>query len=274
MGHTFEPVIGTLESSYVKKQLIATTLAMAIINLSIIIMGWVMQLVLAEQTPNGLWTVILLIVAALFIIPVYLAYLFGNIYIKNFSYEISEQFIVIKRGVFARTKTSIPFSRVQNVNVHQSLLDRWLNLFTIKIETAGAVSLESNALSEGYIPALSDPTKIEATINKLIHQYTQDVPEKVQDKIFTDNNLAFDEFIAYILAKMTEGDEIKTRIRELRKENNMSQVDLADALGVSRQTISSLETGKYMPSLKLAMKISRVFKIPIEEIFEMEDEEE
>ena len=57
----------------------------------------------------------------------------------------------------------------------------------------------------------------------------------------------------------------------LRAERNWSQADLADRLGVSRQTINALERNKYDPSLPLAFKIARLFGRRIEEIFENED---
>ena len=57
------------------------------------------------------------------------------------------------------------------------------------------------------------------------------------------------------------------RLRVLRAEYRWSQTDLADALGVSRQTISSIESGKYDPSLPLAFRIAHVFDQAIEEIF-------
>ncbi len=60
---------------------------------------------------------------------------------------------------------------------------------------------------------------------------------------------------------------MKNRLRELRTEHNWSQGALADELGVSRQTVNAIETGKYDPSLPLAFKLARLFKKPIEEIF-------
>jgi putative transcriptional regulator len=61
---------------------------------------------------------------------------------------------------------------------------------------------------------------------------------------------------------------VKNRLRELRAVKNWSQGDLADHLGVSRQTVNALETEKYDPSLPLAFKLARLFKLPIEAIFE------
>ncbi|MCH4192337.1 MAG: helix-turn-helix transcriptional regulator [Butyrivibrio sp.] len=66
---------------------------------------------------------------------------------------------------------------------------------------------------------------------------------------------------------------MKNRIQELRKGRKITQSDLADALGVTRQTIISLENGKYNASLILAHKIARYFELSIEEIFIFEEDE-
>jgi putative transcriptional regulator len=60
---------------------------------------------------------------------------------------------------------------------------------------------------------------------------------------------------------------MKNRLRVLRAEREWSQGDLADALGVSRQSVNAIETGKYDPSLPLAFRIADVFGISIEHIF-------
>ena len=60
---------------------------------------------------------------------------------------------------------------------------------------------------------------------------------------------------------------MKNRLRVLRAEREWSQADLADRLGVSRQTVNAVETGKYDPSLPLAFKIAAIFALPIEAIF-------
>ena len=61
---------------------------------------------------------------------------------------------------------------------------------------------------------------------------------------------------------------MNNRLRVLRAEHNLSQAALAELLGVSRQTVNAIETGKYDPSLPLAFKIARVFGEPIENIFQ------
>lgn len=60
---------------------------------------------------------------------------------------------------------------------------------------------------------------------------------------------------------------LQTRMKEFRARYNMSQSDLADLVGVRRETIGKLEKGKYNPSLKLAMDIARVFETTVEEVF-------
>lgn len=67
---------------------------------------------------------------------------------------------------------------------------------------------------------------------------------------------------------------MQNKIRELRKQQKISQEELALAVGVTRQTITSIEVGKYIASLPLAFKIARYFGLTIEDIFEFVDEEE
>jgi len=69
---------------------------------------------------------------------------------------------------------------------------------------------------------------------------------------------------------------VKTKIKELRKQNKLSQSELADAVGTTRQTITSIEVGKYTASLVLAYRIAHYFNLTIEEVFDFSeiDEEE
>ena len=64
---------------------------------------------------------------------------------------------------------------------------------------------------------------------------------------------------------------MNNRIKELRKQQNVTQEDLANAVGVTRQTIISLENGKYNASLQLAFKIAKYFNTDIERIFILEE---
>jgi putative transcriptional regulator len=60
------------------------------------------------------------------------------------------------------------------------------------------------------------------------------------------------------------------KLKILRAEHNLTQEDLAEKVGVTRQTIFAIEKNKYSPTLELAFKLSKLFKLPIEEIFKYE----
>lgn len=66
---------------------------------------------------------------------------------------------------------------------------------------------------------------------------------------------------------------LNNRIRVFRAEHRMSQADLAEAIGVSRKTISTIEVGRFIPSTVIALKIARYFKVPVEKIFSLSDSE-
>ena len=68
--------------------------------------------------------------------------------------------------------------------------------------------------------------------------------------------------------------ELKTTIVEFRREQNITQGELADRVGVRRETIVRLERGQYNPSLKLAYDIANVFGVPIEEVFQFTETED
>lgn len=67
---------------------------------------------------------------------------------------------------------------------------------------------------------------------------------------------------------------LKTRMHEYRKSMNLQQAELAEMVGVRRETIGKLENGKYNPSLKLAMDIAKVFGKTVEEVFAFEEDSE
>jgi len=67
------------------------------------------------------------------------------------------------------------------------------------------------------------------------------------------------------------GVRMKNRLEQLRRERGIRQEELADAMAVSRQTISSLENGRYNPSIELAFRLARYFGLSIEEIFLYEE---
>lgn len=67
---------------------------------------------------------------------------------------------------------------------------------------------------------------------------------------------------------------LETSIHELRRKAKMTQEELAEKVGVRRETVGALENGKYNPSLKLAMDIAKVFNLPVEQIFRFVDDKE
>ena len=66
---------------------------------------------------------------------------------------------------------------------------------------------------------------------------------------------------------------MKNSIRVLRAERRMTQQQLAEAVGVSRQTVNAIESGRFIPSTVLALKVARLFGKPVEDIFILEDED-
>lgn len=73
------------------------------------------------------------------------------------------------------------------------------------------------------------------------------------------------------LALHSRGKKVKNKIEEIRTERGIKQEELAKAMGVSRQTISSLENGRYNPSIMLAYNIAKYFGMTIEEVFIFEE---
>jgi putative transcriptional regulator len=71
------------------------------------------------------------------------------------------------------------------------------------------------------------------------------------------------------------GEAIRNTIRKLRFENNeMNQQQLADRIGVTRQTVNAIENGKYSPSLEVAFRIAHVFGVPLEQVFQYAADED
>lgn len=66
------------------------------------------------------------------------------------------------------------------------------------------------------------------------------------------------------------GTAVRNRVQELRSVRGLSQAALGSALGVSRQTVNSIETGRYLPSLPLAIALARFFDQPVEEVFDVD----
>ncbi|TFG19207.1 MAG: helix-turn-helix domain-containing protein, partial [Promethearchaeota archaeon] len=240
---------GKIDSKYVAKEALKTLILSILICGGIFCFVWIP--LYTENAPSWAFTIIYTALAGIFVFVNIFVYMINVVFWKTFTYRISDQYIRIHSGVFTKSKTTIPFSRIQNINLTQGVFDRLFGLHTVKIETAGKSAGQQQGgpvKPEGYIPGVKDPDRIAEIIDKLVHKYTQTKTDSgIGDYIFEDNNLAFDEFVAYILSKMLEGDNLKTRVKELREERGLSQAELATDIGVSRQTINYLERGKYVP---------------------------
>ncbi|MFX1393232.1 MAG: PH domain-containing protein [Promethearchaeota archaeon] len=200
-------------------------------------------------------------------------YIYYSSYIRNFTFIITEDNIIIDQGVFTKAKVTIPYSRIQSINVFAGFFDRRFKIYTVKISTASSDSSISGGAffkprKEGQIPGIKDPRIIEEKINEMIKKHSQ-LPEGLKDKIFKPEELAFDNFISYILSKMREGERLKTNIKELREKKNISRSLLAEKVGVPIQTIDYLEEGRYNPSLSLAYKIATLLECKIEDLFQL-----
>ena len=223
--------------------------------------------------PELLFWLLLFVVIIPYLVIMIILSVSLSIYIHNYSFEVLENNIIIHHGVITKTKATIPFIQIQNINVVSGIFDRLFKLYTVKIETAARSRSGSSPgvikfNPEGHIPGLKEPNIIEDKINEMMKKLSH-FPSKLEDKIFKPEELAFDNFISYILSKIREGKELETNIKELREKMNISSVQLAEKVGVPIQTIKYLEEGRYNPSLSLAYKIAKVLNCKIEDLFQL-----
>lgn len=265
--------VGIVSKEYIKKQVLKNNLILifwaVFISFSLILLyiyntAFSFDLMLIS---------IILMVVIPYIVIVLLSALYFSAYVKNFTYKVQRDSIVINHGVFTKTRATIPYRRIQNINITTGIFDRMFKTYTVKIETAGHSAVSSGTTRrgigpEGYIPGLKDPHIIENKIKEMISKIST-IPSELEGKIFKPEELAFDNFISYILSKMREGEKLKTSIAQLRKKANLSASQLADKVSVPIETINYLEEGRYNPSLLLAYKIAEVLNCKIEDLFEL-----
>ncbi|MFX1493316.1 MAG: PH domain-containing protein [Promethearchaeota archaeon] len=261
--------ISTISRDYVKKEVLKNNL---ILVLYAAIASIICFFVYSFDTVVFLISILIYVLAP-YVVIILISALYFSAYVRNFTYKVQKDSIVINHGVFTKTRATIPYKRIQNINITTGIFDRLFKTFTIKIETAGHSAVSSGTTRrgvgpEGYIPGLKDPHIIENKIKEIIAQISI-IPSGLEDKIFKPEQLAFDNFISYILSKMREGEKLKTSIRQLREKAKLSAAILAEKVGVPIETINYLEEGKYNPSLLLASKIAEILKCKIEDLFEL-----
>ncbi len=195
-------------------------------------------------------------------------------YVSSFKYKLTNSAIEIRQGVFTKNKVTIPYSRVQNINVVNGIFDRIFGLYTVLIETAGISGVQAQGgkigRPEGYLPGLKNPHEFEAELKQMLDKYNV-LPSGLEEKIFKPQELAFDNFISYILSKMRDRDDLlKTNVKDLREKQKITSIELAAKIGVKNETIELLEAGRYTPSLSLAYKIAKELKCKIEDLFQFD----
>lgn len=268
---------GTIEQIYRKKEMIKIGIGTLSFYVAPMLLTFLLLLFLQEHqnfVEAALLTTIILVTTTIIpaVITLIIASAYLKAYIDNFHFKFSKENVVINHGVFTKTQATIPYSRIQNINIVNGVFDRMYDLFTVKIETAGSTAQSSGQAGgirpEGFIPGLKDPNIIENKINEMVTQYSG-VPSGLEDKVFKPEELAFDNFISYILSKMRTGEKLETKITELREQANLSAEKLAEKVGVPLQTIEFLEEGKYNPSLLLAYKLADALNCTVEELFKI-----
>ncbi|MFX1525856.1 MAG: PH domain-containing protein, partial [Promethearchaeota archaeon] len=221
MSKLDQPYKGNISSRYAKKQLFKTNIGYLLFYASwMIITCIIFYFVIPLALDLILWILILSVVVPYIVIIIVARWYFHQ-FVKRFSFEILENNILINHGVFNRIQATIPYSRIQNINITNGVFDRMYDIFTAKIETAGSSAAAASAKSgvarpEGYIPGLVDPNIIEAKIKERLTKYSA-IPSGLEDKIFKPEELAFDNFISYILSKMREGEYLQTSIKQKRE---------------------------------------------------------
>ena len=268
---------GTISRNYAKKQIFKTIIGYLVFYASwMVLTFWLLYIFDVFEGLfefYGILWILFYSVVIPFIVVLVSAIWYYNRYVNMFSFEILENDIILQHGVFNRIRATIPHSRIQNINITNGIFDRMYKIFTVKIETAGSSAAAAGskggiARPEGYIPGLVDPKVIEEKLKERLTKYSG-IPSGLEDKIFKPEELAFDNFISYILSKMREGEYLQTTIKEKREDAQMTAAVLAEKVGVPIQTINYLEEGRYNPSLALAFKIAEVLKCKVEDLFKL-----
>lgn len=275
MSEESEVFQGTISRDYVKKEVLKNNILLLCVALFLIIV-LLIYLILSGEFSFELF---LLLISFFVIVPYIIIAVISTVYFvaykENFSYTIQENNIIINHGVLTKMRATIPYKRIQNINIVCGVFDRMFKTYSVKIETAGHSAVSSGTKSrgigpEGYIPGLKDPHIIENRIKKMIIQSSLP-PEGLEEKVFRPQELAFDNFISYILSKIREGELLQTSIKELREKNDLTALQLAEKVGVPIQTIQYLEEGRYNPSLVLAYKIADILNCTIEDLFKLKE---
>lgn len=207
-----------------------------------------------------------------------LNFVFLTMYINNFSYLLTKSSIIIDHGILEKNHVTIPYNRIQNINIKQGVFDRKFNTYTFSIQTAGgggkvtrvftnAGFITVGAKPEGYIPGVVNPEELKGIIRQNMEYFSQ-VPSGVEDKILKPKEVAFDNFISLIMQRVEDAEKLNFKLSEMMKKKQTSAEELSKMSKVSLQTINSMISGEYAPSVGLAKKIAIILNCRIDEIFQ------
>jgi membrane protein YdbS with pleckstrin-like domain len=120
---------------------------------------------------------IIFLIVFLIVFILYNSYL--KAYIRNFTFQITTNHVIINHGVFRQSRATIPFGRIQNINITSGIFDRKYKLFTVNVETAGTSGYplrgrrRGYAKAEGYIPGQKEPLIIESKIKERLYKVSK-----------------------------------------------------------------------------------------------------
>ena len=167
---------GTISRDFAKKQILKFSLSYFALFAAMISMFGFATFIGALQLEMYLMVIFYIVLIPYMIILVFVIW-FEFKYVKMFSFEVLENNLIIRHGVFNRVKATIPYSRIQNINITNGVFDRMFKTFTIKVETAGSSAAAygrraGNIRPEGYIPGLKEPDLIENKIKESLKRHS------------------------------------------------------------------------------------------------------
>jgi membrane protein YdbS with pleckstrin-like domain len=171
---------GRVHPDYKKKALLNTLIRLILTTLPISIIFFI-EFIVLSIIPFGssdYFFNYFAIIVPIIVIVMIIANAYYNRYIKNFSFVVTENDVIINHGVFRQVRASIPYCRVQNISINSTIFERRYNLSSINIETAGSSSSPYRgyrgyrrrfAQGEGFIMGQKDPTYLEKLLKEKIN---------------------------------------------------------------------------------------------------------
>ncbi len=167
---------GTISRNYAKKQILKFSLSYFALFAAMISMFGFATFIGALQLEMFLMVIFYIVLIPYMFVLIFVIW-FEFKYVKTFSFEVLKNNLIIRHGVFNRVKATIPYSRIQNINITNGVFDRIYKTFTVKVETAGFSAAASGRRSglakpEGYIPGLKEPNIIENKIKEHLKRHS------------------------------------------------------------------------------------------------------